>query len=390
MSGNDVVEHKEEEVIKDEEGFMHDELSDEEFEKLYNSGELFEEPTEENVDNNTEETESSASNEEVSDDNALENKDDNTKEEVTTETKEEVEPKTEPEQTKELNYKEEYEKFLQPFKASGREFTPKSREELIRLAQMGVDYNKKQEANKETLRLANTLKENNLLDESKINMVIDIFKGNKDAITQLVKDLNINPFDINIEEEVEYKSNNYAPSTEEYNKAQVFQTLIETEEGKAVANDITEQWDETTQKDISANPHYFEMFVDHKRQGIFEDIQNEIVRGKLMGNIPQTMSFGTAYAEIFKHKYMNKNEPEQKVGNTQSNNGVSSNVLDVKLASKNRSKDTNSSKIDVLSASSNAKRVGNSPYQPSVEDVNSMSDDEFAAHYSKMKASGKI
>ena len=56
------------------------------------------------------------------------------------EEKEDIDKKESVEETSTIDYKSEYEKIFKPFKANGKEITPRNVEDVINLMQMGANY----------------------------------------------------------------------------------------------------------------------------------------------------------------------------------------------------------------------------------------------------------
>lgn len=87
-----------------------------------------------------------------------------------------------------VDYKTEYEKIMAPFKANGMDMQAKSVEDAIQLMQMGAGFHKKMAALKPAMRQMKLLEKHGLLDDEKLNYLIDLSNKNPEAIKQLLKD----------------------------------------------------------------------------------------------------------------------------------------------------------------------------------------------------------
>lgn len=96
-------------------------------------------------------------------------------------------------------------------KANGMEFDF-TLDELISTASKGMDYTKKMQAIKPYRTTINTIKEHGISDED-LNLLIDIKKGNKQALSALVKNSGADIYDL--DDESEYIPNNYKKSEAE-------------------------------------------------------------------------------------------------------------------------------------------------------------------------------
>ena len=91
-----------------------------------------------------------------------------------------------------VNYEAEYRKVVgTPFKANGKEITVDSAEDAIKLMQMGANYHKQMQQLKPAKRVIAMLEQAGLMDEQKLNHVIDIMNGNSQAIHKLIQERNL-------------------------------------------------------------------------------------------------------------------------------------------------------------------------------------------------------
>src|SRR5690606_14448580 len=91
----------------------------------------------------------------------------------------------------------------------------KTPEEAIRVMQLGAGYGRKlqdMQAHMKTLRM---LEKNNLLDESKLSFLIDLEQKNPEAIKKLNKDSGIDPLDLNMDDNANYRPTNHSVSDTE-------------------------------------------------------------------------------------------------------------------------------------------------------------------------------
>ena len=81
-----------------------------------------------------------------------------------------------------VDYKAEYEKLLAPFKANGTDMQAQSVEDAIQLMQMGAGFHKKIAALKPAMKQVKLLEKHGLLDEDKLNYLIDLANKKPEAI----------------------------------------------------------------------------------------------------------------------------------------------------------------------------------------------------------------
>ena len=209
-------EVKEEDSTEDtsnEEDKTKEESSEETTQESEESKEEDNKTEEEDHDRQDDQSQSTENEEEDNSDNS-ETQDTNTK--ITEPKKESIKSSGSVDKSKEtiessgsVDYEAFYKKVMAPFKANGKMITLRSPEEAIQLMQQGANFTKKMQAIAPHRKLLIMLENNGLLDESKINYLIDLDKKNPEAIKKLVKDAGIDPKDIDTQaEKKKHQSNN--------------------------------------------------------------------------------------------------------------------------------------------------------------------------------------
>ena len=184
-----------------------------------------------------------------------------------------------------LNYKAEYEKLLAPFKANGGEIQVKSTDEILTLMQMGANYHKKMATIKPALKVVKLLEKNGLLDENKLNHLIDISKKDPAAIRQMIKDSGIDPGDIDVNGDVDYTPQSHQVADAEIALDEVLDDIKSTPTYARTLNVVTTEWDKNSQSTIVANPHIIGVLNGHIGDGTFDKIMAEVNRARSFGQL---------------------------------------------------------------------------------------------------------
>lgn len=203
-------------------------------------------------------------------------------------TKTETGTKTEPVQESvktDVSFKETHEKIFAPFKANGKDFQVQNVDEAISLMQMGANYNKKMAALKPNLKLMKMLENNGLLDESKLNFLIDLDKKDPEAITKLLKEGNIDPLGLDTEKVSNYKPKSYAADDREIAFDEVVEKIKETPTYSRTLSIVAEEWDVGSKQIVASNPELLEAINDHVQRGIYDQIKNEVDRQRMLGGL---------------------------------------------------------------------------------------------------------
>jgi hypothetical protein len=258
-----------------------------------------------------------------------------------------------------INYKAEYERLFSPLKAAKREIQVKNVDDARRLMQMGVDYNIKMQALKPQLRIMRALDKNGLLDEDKINFLIDLDKKNPEAIKKFLKEKEIDPMDLDLDEESSYKPNSYAPTESEQALQDVLDDIQHTPSFKRTIDELGNKWDEESKKLLGQKPELIRIINGQIENGIYDQVMGIVESERMLGRLEglnDLMAYKTVGDALqaqgaFKH-LSKESKPERKASQ------------DPKLKARKR-------------AASPTKRAATT--KPSAQDFNplSMSDEEF-------------
>lgn len=196
-----------------------------------------------------------------------------------------------------LSAEDAYKKIMAPFKANGRDFTPKSPDDVIKLMQMGAGYAKKMQALRPNLKLMRMLENKDLLDESKLNFLIDLNDRNPAAIQKLLHDSKIDPLDIDTKESPEYTPNNHAVSDAQYTFQETLQDVMSAEGGQELVQTINQTWDKTSKEVVFEDPSILKLLHEQRENGIYARITDELERQKVLGHF-NDVPFINAYKAV--------------------------------------------------------------------------------------------
>ena len=277
-------------------------------------------------------------------------------------------PEDTPQETDTFNYENAYNQVTAPFKANGATMQVKSPEDIVRLMQMGAGAQKQMAKLKPNLKLIKMLENNNLLDERRLNNLIDLSKNDSKAIAKLVKDSGVDPDDIDIENASTYQPNNYTVTDSEYELDQVLDSIKHTDTFDKTIDVLTSEWDDKSKTFVSENPNVIKVINDHMLNGVYDKVNAVMQQEKALGKLSGVTDVD-AYKQIID---MLAKNGELIDGNQQE--PVQSNVTDIGDAGSVKRKQNRK-------AAAPTKQTNTS--NNSKQDVNflTLSDDEFMAKY---------
>lgn len=283
----------------------------------------------------------------------------------------------ESDESDDFDYKAAYEKMMTPFKANGKEIKLENPEELIKLAQMGANYTKKLQALQPNLKVVRMLENNGLLaDENKLNFLVDLAKGNPEAVRKAVKDAGIDPLDIDTSEETKYQPNDHRVSDEEWRFTSTLEDIQSNPAGRELIGKINETWDEQSKNALWSDPNIMRVLTTHKESGVYDAVADEIERLQTLGQIQGT-SFLTAYEQVARDM-----EQQGKLQQTQATDKRQQGQKAPAEKSTQRVVETRTAKRKTVSNSDKARAASSPqsvPQKRNTDDFNplAMSDEEF-------------
>jgi hypothetical protein len=185
-----------------------------------------------------------------------------------------------------------YKKLFQPIKANGTQIQPDP-DKMIQLVQLGSKYYADREKVKPKLELVNMLEKAGVNDKEKLTLALDIVNGDKEALSKFLKDNEIDPIDLDLEE------NQYNPDINKYyNPTESKLKEVESQlEGSKFYDAITKtvaSIDEKSQETLLREPEKLLAINAHMETGLYDQIIQKMSEEKM---------FGVGLNESFIEKY---------------------------------------------------------------------------------------
>lgn len=190
---------------------------------------------------------------------------------------------------------EDLSRILQPFRANGKDVQVKNVDEAITLMQMGANFTKKMQALQPNLKMLKTLEKNDLLDEGKLNYLIDLSRKDPKAIAQLVKDAEFDP--LSMEEDTEYTPTDHQVSAESLLLTETLESIESTPTYSRCIDLVGNQWDEASKELLTKTPQHIADINEQMQMGIFDIINDEVERVKMFGGLKGLSDF-EAYRQV--------------------------------------------------------------------------------------------
>lgn len=251
-------------------------MSDEELEAAFNAAKEAESLSEEIDEDIVEDTEDDDTDDELEqpDTDSNETESDTDEDEVTDDVEEESQEPDEdtaddPDETEKDVAEETPEIAKYKVKANGTEMELTT-EELLLLAPKALNYTQKMQAIKPWTKGISAFQENGF-DPEDINIMIDLMKGDKDAIADLIKRHEIDTLDLDAEN-TQYSPNSYGKSEKALKLEEVVGEINQDEEFKITQYVVDSTWDSASRSELRNNPSIIKGLHADVKNGIFDKV----------------------------------------------------------------------------------------------------------------------
>ncbi len=178
-----------------------------------------------------------------------------------------------------VNYEEVYKSIFTPFKANGKEVTPRSVDDVISLMQMGANYHKKMATIAPMRKVVESLNQAGIKEED-LNFLIDIHKGNAEAIKTLLQKNKIEPIELDMQS-IGYKPENNILSDDD---VAFLETVDEIKPSLAKIEEITGNlWDKQSKDHLLRNREDLYRLHEEIQIGRFDAVQKQVETERMFG-----------------------------------------------------------------------------------------------------------
>lgn len=190
-----------------------------------------------------------------------------------------------------------FQKITTPFKADGKDFSIRTPEDAIRLMQQGVNYSRRMQEIKPMKQLNRMLQDHGLDKTEQLNFLIDLSKGDKAAITQLLKSHKIDPMDLDTEKDSGYQANNYQGTSQDHDFRDALEMALTSPEGQALVSHIHKDWDQVSKARLRENPSMLGTLQGFKASGVYDKVVDELKYQQSLGYL-QGVPFLQAFDQV--------------------------------------------------------------------------------------------
>jgi len=392
LSDEDFLNALEEAGLEESEESTEEEIVEDTNQEEESEEEEFEEP--ETNDQDDESDDDTGSNEEIEADDELEgntqietNSDEESEPEGNDNESDESETNESPvedgKETEEINYEEQYKALLgdneklrgfenfynevtSEFMANGKKikgFTDPKK--IIESQQMAAGFSDKMAGFSKYKPFMNTLKDKGMLDSpEKFNLAMNLLDGDPEAIKQHIKNLEIDPFEMDMEN-INYQGKNQVSSNLEIAYDDILESAKTQHVDQQVQQVISKDWDNESVIELLEDPQSSADLVNHISTGAYEVVQERMAEKKrtdinqIYASKPMIEQYREAAKEI-ESEYINlvNSRGQQQMQNQQYQQHVDEQAVQAEMQKiqQERSNEEYRSKVEKQNAKSDAAR----------------------------------
>lgn len=197
------------------------------------------------------------------------------------------------------------------YKANGQDFEftdTEVKEQFGKVFGQAMDYTKKMQEIAPWRKTISALKDNELSHED-VSLMIDVLKGDKDAIASVIQKAGIDTMDLDTTEEVTYKAKDYGRSERELAIDDVVDVISKDPEYKITQHVIDGQWDTKSRATLADNPDYINGLHADIKTGVYDKVSPMAMKMKVLdGNKKSDIEY---YMEAGANYYQQQTDAKQ-------------------------------------------------------------------------------
>lgn len=170
------------------------------------------------------------------------------------------------------------------FKANGKEYEftdSEIVEQFPKIFGQAMDYTKKMQAIKPWRKTIDAI-ESAQLSHDDVNLMIDVLKGDKGAISEVIKRTGIDTLELDVEEN-KYTPKDYGRDENTLAIKDVVERISHDPEYAVTERVLGKEWDDRSWKEISSNPEMIELLHIDVKTGMYDKVQPIAEKLKVYG-----------------------------------------------------------------------------------------------------------
>ena len=161
------------------------------------------------------------------------------------------------------------------FRANGKDYEFSSEEivdQFPKIFGQAMDYTKKMQTIKPWRKTIDAI-ESAELNHDDVSLMIDVLKGDKDAITEVLKRTGTDTLELDTETESKYVAKDYGRDDSALAIKDIVDDISQDIEYKTTHNVLSKQWDESSWNVMAQNPEMIRLLHTDVKSGMYDTLQ---------------------------------------------------------------------------------------------------------------------
>ena len=171
------------------------------------------------------------------------------------------------------------------FKANGKDYEFSSEEivdQFPKIFGKAMDYTKKMQAIKPWRKTIDAI-EGAKISHEDVSLMIDVLKGDKDAITEVLKRTGTDTLELNTEDDSNYVAKDYGRNESALAISDIVEEISNDAEYATTHNILSKEWDEKSWETITENPEMITLLHRDVKSGMYKTLQPIAEKLKVYG-----------------------------------------------------------------------------------------------------------
>lgn len=267
------------------------------------------------------------------------------------------------------------------FKADGEEFEFTEKEMIEQFGGVfakAVNYTKKTQALQKHRPMIDTIEQEKLTQQD-LNFAVDLLKGNKEAIAELIKRHEIDTLELETDNASKYVPNSYGRSEVELNIQEITNEISKDPEYEVTHRVLTKDWDDDSWTEMTKKPQLIKLLHNDIKNGAFAKVNPIAKKLRMQDEVKygQNMRSDIEYYKLAANIHSAQTEQEaQRVNKAEQDALTQRKIAEVK--SSETSRDATKKLADKRKAAAPTKsNAGTKKSVNYLEEALNMSDDDY-------------
>lgn len=212
----------------------------------------------------------------------------------------------------EIDYEAFYKALTAPIQMAGKKLSFSNPEEIVTLMQKGAGFDKNLAKMGKFKRHFEVLEQNELLDDSTLNTIVDVAKGDVQALKTFIDANDIDIYELLGMEESKYTPKKHVKSAEEFEASEKENEIKSLSGYSDIQTLVEEEWDDESRSIVLSDKDAAQGIIELVKSGQHDAVMAEAEKVKILasGDLTDIKAYATAYTRLKEAGILDKAKPK--------------------------------------------------------------------------------